>query len=91
MSQRFVPFLPGSAPAAPSPGAAAATAPSKVLSQPADAKRFVPAGPAPASTGASPSSPCGSPVVSLERDGDQVSRIRVQCGCGEVIVLDCLY
>lgn len=32
-----------------------------------------------------------SPQVVYEREGDQVTRIRIQCGCGEVIVLECLY
>lgn len=33
----------------------------------------------------------GKPVVTLQRDGDKVTRIRVQCGCGETIDLDCVY
>ena len=31
------------------------------------------------------------PRVTLERDGDRVSRIRVECACGQVIVLVCEY
>jgi len=31
------------------------------------------------------------PRVSLQRDGDQVSGIRIQCGCGQVIDLACVY
>jgi hypothetical protein len=30
-------------------------------------------------------------VVTVERDGDRVTSIRVQCGCGDTIELDCLY
>ncbi len=35
--------------------------------------------------------PCGTPSVSLKRDGDKITHIRVQCGCGEVIELACVY
>ena len=31
------------------------------------------------------------PKVSLQRDGDRVTQIRIQCVCGQVIELDCLY
>jgi len=31
------------------------------------------------------------PRISLVRNGDQVATIEVRCGCGEVIVLDCVY
>ena len=31
------------------------------------------------------------PRVSVERDGDRVKRIRVECPCGETIELDCEY
>ncbi len=33
----------------------------------------------------------GTPQVSLERQGDRISRIIVTCSCGEVIELDCRY
>ncbi|MFO1497071.1 MAG: hypothetical protein U1G07_01515 [Verrucomicrobiota bacterium] len=32
-----------------------------------------------------------APSVALERNGDQISRIRIQCACGHVIELDCVY
>ena len=35
--------------------------------------------------------PAGKPVVSLQKDGDRVTHIRVQCACGEVIELECAY
>ena len=35
--------------------------------------------------------PSGEPKVTLERDGDRVSRIRIECSCGETIDLDCAY
>lgn len=34
---------------------------------------------------------CGKPTVTLKRTGDVVSGIRVQCGCGQVIDLVCVY
>ena len=36
--------------------------------------------------------PCeAEPVISVDREGDQITRIRVQCACGRVIELDCTY
>ena len=31
------------------------------------------------------------PRVTLQRDGDHVSAIRIQCSCGQVIELACVY
>ena len=31
------------------------------------------------------------PHVTLQRDGERVSAIRIQCGCGQVIELACVY
>jgi hypothetical protein len=31
------------------------------------------------------------PRVSLQRAGDQVTGIRIQCGCGQIIDLACVY
>ena len=31
------------------------------------------------------------PRVSVQRDGDRVSSIRIQCGCGQVMDVACLY
>jgi hypothetical protein len=33
----------------------------------------------------------GKPVVTLQREGDRVTGIRVECGCGQVIELACSY
>ena len=38
-----------------------------------------------------PAPPCGQPVVALQRNGDAVSGIRIQCPCGQVIDLECKY
>ena len=32
-----------------------------------------------------------SPIVSLQRDGDRITVIRVECSCGQVIELNCSY
>lgn len=31
------------------------------------------------------------PAIHMEKEGDRVSRIKVNCTCGETIVLDCTY
>jgi hypothetical protein len=33
---------------------------------------------------------CSKPTVTLQREGDAVSGIRIECGCGNVIELTCL-
>jgi hypothetical protein len=33
----------------------------------------------------------GRPTITLERDGDRVTGIRVECACGQVIELACRY
>jgi hypothetical protein len=35
--------------------------------------------------------PAPAPAIALEKEGDQVTRIKVTCGCGEIITLDCVY
>ena len=44
-------------------------------------------------TGATdPATPCvNKPVITLQRTGEVVTSIRVQCGCGQVIDLACVY
>jgi hypothetical protein len=34
---------------------------------------------------------CAKPVVTLQRNGEVVSGIRIQCGCGQVVDLSCIY
>ncbi|HEY3857443.1 MAG TPA: hypothetical protein VGO67_23915 [Verrucomicrobiae bacterium] len=34
---------------------------------------------------------CAKPTITLERKGDVISGIRIQCGCGSVIELSCLH
>ena len=38
-----------------------------------------------------PAKACGRPSVSLQRQGEVVSGIRIECGCGQVIELACAY
>ncbi len=45
----------------------------------------VPRGP-----GAAPDA-CAKPIVTLQREGDVVTGIRIQCGCGQVVDLTCVY
>jgi hypothetical protein len=45
------------------------------------------AAPAPATA----SEACPKPMVTLQKNGDIVSGIRVQCGCGQVVELSCIY
>ncbi|HZM03959.1 MAG TPA: hypothetical protein VFC44_13185 [Candidatus Saccharimonadales bacterium] len=35
--------------------------------------------------------PCSKPIVTLQRKGEIVSAIRIQCGCGQVLDLSCVY
>ncbi len=34
---------------------------------------------------------CSKPIVTLQRNGDIVSGIHIQCGCGKVIELTCIH
>jgi len=38
-----------------------------------------------------PAKGCGPPSVKLQRQGEVVSGIRIECGCGQVIELACAY
>ncbi len=63
----------------------------KILSQAESAQPFQSvqaprAGPAPGSH-----NPSCLPRVTLEREDDRVSGIRIQCSCGQVIELACVY
>lgn len=66
----------------------------RVVSQPSSAEPFKPllrpnAAPGPAV--ASHAAVCGHPVVTVQRDHDQVTQICIQCTCGQVIELACVY
>lgn len=51
----------------------------------------LPSSPAAAGTGAAHGAEGCQPHVSLERDGDRVTHIRVHCSCGQVMDLACVY
>ena len=34
---------------------------------------------------------CKQPEITLEREGDRITQVRIQCGCGQVIELGCQY
>jgi hypothetical protein len=34
---------------------------------------------------------CGRPTITLQRQGEVVSGIRIECGCGQIIELACAY
>ncbi len=38
-----------------------------------------------------PAQPCGRPSLTLLRKGEEVCSIRVECPCGQVIELECVY
>jgi len=62
-----------------------------ILPQPDNAQKFQAAE---SSIAASPApgrgSPC-EPRVNIQRDGDRISGIQIQCSCGQVIDLACVY
>lgn len=94
----FVPFALGAKAADPAAAAAAfrpkIMVPSGEQDQeesrvPGDEKSL-PASPV---TPQSPKSPhtCAQPVITLQREGERVTSVRVECSCGQVIELACSY
>lgn len=86
------PFVPLTA-AATRPGEAAEYR-VNVVSQPGHTQSFRPltaeATPVSNNAAAHPNKTC-EPRVSIQREGDQVTGIRIHCGCGQVIDLACIY
>lgn len=64
-----------------------------VVSQPEQAQKFHSIESAPLSGGATTGARGANcePRVTLQRDGDRVAGIRVECSCGQVIDLACVY
>jgi len=87
MSDQFVPLV---LPASPSKDRAFASFNSKTLPQAAATPAFEALMAASADQSRSPEV-CSQPVVTLQRKGDVVSAIHIQCGCGKVIELTCLH
>jgi hypothetical protein len=90
MTAAFVPLVPGSLRTAESFGASRL----KPISG-AAASTFQPGAPATLKTekpsAAATHTDHGEPKITLERQGDTITHIRVQCACGQVIELKCQY
>lgn len=89
----FIPFTTGAA--APAPGGQDFRF--HVVPQAPAARSFIPAGAANASAphlpdlGGACAAGRGEPRITLHREGERVARISIQCGCGQVIELACVY
>lgn len=87
-TEPFVPFGPGTAAGVKSAGV---TATLKVVPKDA-ATSFSPFQPIPgAPVHGAASGGTGEPTVTLQREGDKIVGIRVECACGQVIELACSY
>jgi hypothetical protein len=87
-TEPFVPLMPAAATSS-ERGAFQAT----VLSQPEQMQKFHSIESTAAAAGARTNQRAGNcePSVTIQRDGDRVAGIRVQCSCGQVIDLACAY
>jgi hypothetical protein len=85
----FVPFEPAST--APAGKPAAAPPNLKVLAKAEDTPVFAPLSFSAATHAHAVTSAGGKPLVTLQRDGERVTGIRVECACGQVIELACSY
>ncbi len=83
MRQGFVPLALSSRSPAAQP-AAGGKAPAAAPAQPP----FQPLTPSAPAASATPAA-AGEPIVTVERDGQRITRIVVQCPCGHVIELAC--
>jgi hypothetical protein len=83
-SSAFVPFDAG-APA--SAGTASPAAILKVLPKTEAGSAFEPLQTSPKAH----SHGAGKPVVTLQREGERVTGIRIECACGQVLELECSY
>jgi len=96
MANDFVPFLSANQTAADAAadGAATPTFVPTVAASPATdfpagsgaSVKTVPVGVAPCRNGRP-----GGPTILVKKEGERVTRIQIQCGCGELIELDCAY
>lgn len=90
----FVPFNP--LPASGAQSGASATKPAahsnlKVVPAPDAVPAFTPLQPASPAHAHAATNSAGQPVVTLQRDGERITGIRVECPCGQVIELACSY
>jgi len=87
-TEPFVPFGPGTAAGVKSAGA---TANLKVVPKDSAAS-FSPFQPTPGAHAHGPASGgTGEPTVTLQKEGEKIVGIRVECACGQVIELACSY
>jgi len=85
MSDAFVPFAKSRL----KPGGAADGFRLTIIPQSQQTAPCQPATTAPAAATASHG--IKEPQVTVERDGDRITRIKIQCSCGEVLELNCTY
>jgi len=91
MTQAFVPLVPGALAA----GAFGTTRlkPASAETRTGTANGFSPTTPKSHGSDA-PTAACktlAEPKITLERQGDVITHIRVECGCGQVVELKCEY
>ena len=89
MAEPFIPFVPGAAPVSPAPETSIGL---KVLPSPAGAAS--PFSPVPGSAAhlhGAAAAGAPQPKISVRREGDKITGIRIECVCGHVIDLACSY
>lgn len=97
MNSGFTPIAPNApgklaVPASPLPAARPAPAPNLAPAPAAAAPASLPAfRPVCTPTAHAGQPVLGEPKITLERDGDRVTKIKVQCVCGHIVELSCLY
>ncbi|MEK7675878.1 MAG: hypothetical protein AAB676_08615 [Verrucomicrobiota bacterium] len=84
MNGSFTPFAPATSGASQVNGRSFSL---KICSQPAANQAFAPFKP----VAGLPAHGAAAPAITLQREGDRIKRITIQCGCGQVIELECLY
>ena len=88
-SEAFVPFGPGTLASARTSGDATNL---KVMPKDSATQAFSPLQTSPgAHQHGAGGSAAGQPTLTLQRDGDKITGIRVECACGQVIELACSY
>lgn len=86
--ETFVPFEPASAPGS---GNSTPASGLKVMPKSEAGAAFTPLAASALAHGSGGSAAHGKPVVTLQREGDRVTGIRIECTCGQVIELACSY
>lgn len=89
MASDFVPLAPKRSGPADGSGFRVRVVPTATA--PETSKGFNPATPPAAKPHCAASAHSGEPVVTLRKEGDRITGIRIQCVCGQVIDLTCAY